>query len=171
MVHRHLTHRGYNVELMKYRIGHGYDLHRLKSGSGLVLGGIHIPCDVSTIAHSDGDVIMHAIADSLYSAIGDGDIGMHFPNSDEINRNQDSSVFLLDALNRCHKAGWNVGNISVTVDSEKPNINANRDSISKHLSHMVNGTVHVKGKTTEQVKDANAIEVHAVTLLHLRDSI
>ena len=170
MVHRHLTHSGYNVELMNYRIGHGYDLHRLKPGSGLVLGGIHIACDVSTVAHSDGDVIMHAIADSLYSGIGEGDIGLHFPNSDEANRDKDSSVFLLDALNRCHQAGWGVGNISATVISEKPDINANRDAISKHLSDMVNGEVHVKGKTTEQVKDANAIEVHAVALLYLKDS-
>ncbi len=150
---------------MNYRIGHGFDRHRLEQGEGVVLGGVLVACGKQTIAHSDGDVLIHAIADAMYSAIGDGDIGTHFSNEDDANQGASSAIFLSDALRRSQALGFAVVNVSATIICDEPKIASVRDAINDSLSAMIEAPVHVQGKTTEGCQSVDAIDVHAVALL------
>ena len=149
---------------MNLRIGHGFDRHKLEPGGGVTLGGVYIKCSKKAIAHSDGDVLIHAITDSILSAIGDGDIGFHFPNTDSNNKDMNSSAFLLDAMNRIRKQNYSICNVSATIICEEPLISPNRELIHKSLFNLIGAPVHVQGKTTESL-EFNAIDVHAVTLI------
>src|SRR5437667_2441268 len=98
-----------------HRVGHGYDLHRLQPGGQLMLGGVPVSSEVSPIAHSDGDVVIHAIVDAILGAIGKGDIGEHFPNTDPKWKEAPSRVFLESAREMAKHLGYEVGNLDVTV--------------------------------------------------------
>src|SRR5687767_15285935 len=106
------------------RIGHGYDLHRLEPGGPLVLGGVVVASDVSPIAHSDGDVVLHAVVDALLGAMGWGDIGEHFPNTDTRWKGAPSRVFVTTVYDRVAAAGYRVQNLDVTVLAERPKLKA-----------------------------------------------
>ena len=153
------------------RIGHGYDVHRLGPGDGLVLGGVHIPCDRGLIAHSDGDVLIHAVCDALLGALARGDIGAHFPDTDPANADIDSRVLLRRVMHLVHEAGWVLGNMDATLIAQAPkmapHIAAMRESLAADMATSV-AQVNVKATTTETLGFAGrkeGIAAHAVVLL------
>lgn len=160
-----------------YRIGHGYDLHRLEpcaplgSGRPFVLGGVHFEHDRGPVAHSDGDVLMHAVTDAILGAISAPDIGQLFPDNAPENDGRPSQVFLEEAVRRMQAAGWTIGNMDMTVICERPKLGARKQEIVAHLSHILGvpaGNLNLKGKTHERVDavgEGRAIEAHVVVLL------
>src|SRR5688572_4031215 len=107
---------------MSFRIGHGYDLHRLQLGGKLVLGGVTVSTDISPIAHSDGDVVIRAIVDALCGALGAGDIGEHFPDSDPAYKGVASTLFLEKMKRDVDAAGYVLANADVTILTERPRL-------------------------------------------------
>lgn len=155
-----------------FRIGHGFDVHRFGDGDHLMLGGVRIPNDRGFIAHSDGDVALHALADALLGAAALGDIGRHFPDTDPQFKGADSRVLLRHVLAQVKKAGYQVGNVDVTIVAQAPkmapHIEAMRDNIAADLGVEI-GAVNVKATTTEQLGYTGrkeGIAVHAVALIH-----
>ena len=104
------------------RIGHGYDVHRLVEGRKLILGGVEIPYERGLLGHSDADVLTHAVMDAILGAAGLGDIGRMFPDSDPAYAGADSLVLLDRVLARVGEAGWQVGNVDVTVIAQRPKL-------------------------------------------------
>ena len=153
---------------MSFRIGHGYDLHRLQPGGKLVLGGVTVSTDISAIAHSDGDVVIHALVDALCGALGAGDIGEHFPDSDPTHKGAASTIFLEKMKRDLDAAGYAVVNADVTILAERPRLKAFKSEIARNLSKILGAPVNVKAGTNEGV-DAigrgQAIAAHAVVLL------
>lgn len=159
------------------RIGHGYDLHRLEprapagAGRPLVIGGIVFEHDRGPVAHSDGDVLMHAVTDALLGAIGAPDIGQLFPDNAPENEGRDSRAFLEEAVRRVRAAGWKIGNIDMTVICERPKLGARKREVVENLAHILGvaaADLNLKGKTHERVDavgEGRAIESHAVALL------
>lgn len=156
------------------RIGHGYDLHRLRPGGRLVLGGVVVSEEISPVAHSDGDVVLHAIVDALLGAIGAGDIGEIFPNTDPQWKEAPSRLFVERAMAKLESAGFIIQNADVTILAERPRLkefkNAMRDNLARLLGVSVD-RVNIKAGTNEGV-DAigrgEAIAAHAVVLLSTR---
>ena len=153
------------------RIGHGYDVHAFGEGDAVVLGGIQIPCERGLIAHSDGDVVLHALCDALLGAAGLGDIGRHFPNTDPAFSDADSRTLLRAVVAQLDEAGWTVVNIDLTVIAQTPrlsqHIDGMRDCIAADL-RVPMGSVNVKATTTEKlgfVGREEGIASHAVALL------
>jgi 2-C-methyl-D-erythritol 2,4-cyclodiphosphate synthase len=154
--------------MVAYRIGHGYDLHRLRAGGQLVLGGVVVAQDLSPIAHSDGDVVMHALVDALLGAIGAGDIGLHFPDTDPKHRGAPSRLFLEHAVGMVSAAGYRVANADVTILAERPRLSPHRAAMSALLGQILNAPVNIKAGTNEgcdAVGRGEAIAAHAVVLL------
>jgi 2-C-methyl-D-erythritol 4-phosphate cytidylyltransferase/2-C-methyl-D-erythritol 2,4-cyclodiphosphate synthase len=153
------------------RAGTGYDLHRLVQGRPLVIGGVVIPFDKGPLGHSDGDVACHAATDAILGAVGLGDIGRHFPDSDPRWKDADSLALLREATRLVHEAGYEVGNVDITVILERPKIKDAIDQMRHNIARAI-GTgadrISIKGKTNEGV-DAlgrgEAIAAHAVALL------
>ena len=114
------------------RIGHGYDVHRFGTADALVLGGVTIAHHRGLLAHSDGDVLIHAVCDALLGAIGQGDIGRHFPDTDDANAGIDSRIILRKVMQRVHNSGWMLANLDTTLVLEapkmSPHIRAIRDN-------------------------------------------
>jgi 2-C-methyl-D-erythritol 2,4-cyclodiphosphate synthase len=154
---------------MEMRIGHGYDLHRLEAseqdGEMLKVGGIGVKCGLKAIAHSDGDAVMHALADALLSAIGEPDIGQLFPDTATENKNRDSAEFLVEAIERINLGGWAIGNVAITVICDQPKIAPHREQICESLRRYIVAPIHIKGKTCEGTDKSGAMEVHVVTLV------
>jgi len=153
------------------RVGTGYDLHRLAPGRSLVLAGEVIPFDLGPIAHSDGDVLCHALIDALLGAAGAGDIGRHFPNTDAAWKNAAGLELLVRALTVIQSAGWAVANVDVTIVLERPKLSPHIPAIVLRLAKILDiatDCVSVKGKTNEGVDAVGrgeAIAAHAVALL------
>ena len=153
------------------RIGHGYDLHALAAGRRLVLGGVEIAHDRGPIAHSDGDVLLHALADALLGAAALGDIGQHFPDTDPAYAGADSRALLRRVLALVQAAGYAVVNVDVTVLAQRPKLAPHRDAIRANIAADLAldvGAVSVKATTTEglgPVGREEAIAAHAVCLL------
>lgn len=153
------------------RIGFGYDSHRFAEGRPLVLGGVMIPFEKGLAAHSDGDVLIHAIIDALLGAAALGDIGSHFPDTDEKWKGADSTELLAEVVREIRGAGYAIGNIDATVICEQPKLRPYVDAIRNRLSQLLNlstSQLSIKGKTNEKMDDVGAglgIEVHAVALL------
>ena len=153
------------------RVGHGYDIHRLVEGRALVLGGVNIPHSLGLEGHSDADVLLHAIMDALLGAVGIGDIGKYFPNTEEQWKDA-SSLQMVDEVNMMlRRAGWRIGNIDATVIAEAPRIGPHvpemRRTISRHLGSSPE-RVNIKATTAEGVGPEGrqeAISAHAVALL------
>ena len=153
------------------RIGFGYDSHVFEQGKPLVLGGVFVPdCD-GLKAHSDGDVLIHAVIDALFGAAALGDIGSHFPDIDERWRGADSAELLRAAVYEVRGAGYAIENVDATVICERPKLRPFVDIIRSTLAGLLGvgtGRVSVKGKTNEKMDDVGAgkgIVVHAVALL------
>jgi len=159
---------------MQLRIGHGYDAHRFAEPSDnrpLMLGGIKVPHDRGLIAHSDGDALIHALCDALLGAVALGDIGRHFPDTDQAYKNADSAVLLQSVLGLVKNLGWSVVNADMTILAQSPrmapHINAMRSRLATLLEVEVDA-VNVKASTTEGmgfVGRKEGLETHAVVLL------
>ena len=160
---------------LPFRIGLGYDVHRLARGESLILGGVPISSDVGTVAHSDGDVLLHAICDALLGALALGDIGEHFPDTDE----QYRGVSSLDLLRRClglvDEHGWRPGNLDATLMLERPKILPHRESIRRSIAETMNlplDHISLKATTGEGigfVGRGSGVEAQAVVLLLPKD--
>ena len=137
---------------MTYRIGNGYDVHRLVPGRPLIIGGVRIPWEKGLDGHSDADVLLHAICDALLGASALGDIGRHFPPSEATWRDADSRQFLVHTTGLLRDEGWKVSNMDATIVAERPRmapyIDAMRDVISRDLG-IGTGDVSIKATTTE----------------------
>jgi 2-C-methyl-D-erythritol 2,4-cyclodiphosphate synthase len=154
-----------------FRIGFGTDVHRLVPGRRLVIGGVEIESELGAEGHSDADVLMHAATDAVLGALALGDIGTHFPNTEERWRNAESSEFLLYAVGLAAERGYTVVNIDSTIDLEapklRPHIEAIRQGVANALRINVEN-VSVKAKTGEAVDavgERRAIRAQAVVLL------
>ncbi len=153
------------------RIGHGYDVHRFGPGDTLVLGGVRIPHDRGMVAHSDGDVLLHAVCDALLGALGEGDIGRHFPDTDPTNAGIDSRLLLRRVMQLVQRAGWVLGNLDATLIAQAPrmapHIEAMRENLAEDMAATV-AQVNVKATTTETLGftgRGEGIAAHAVVLL------
>lgn len=153
------------------RIGHGYDVHRFGAGNAVVLGGVRIAHEYGLLAHSDGDVLIHAACDALLGAAGRGDIGAHFPDTDAANADIDSRVLLRRVVELLHRDGWVLGNLDATVIAQAPrlapHIQAMRENLAADLQ-VEPGRVNVKATTTETLGFTGrreGIAAHAVALL------
>jgi 2-C-methyl-D-erythritol 2,4-cyclodiphosphate synthase len=153
------------------RVGEGWDVHALVPGRPLVLGGVTIPFDRGLLGHSDSDALLHAITDALLGAAGLGDIGRHFPDTDERFRGADSSKLLAEAARRVRDQGWQIGNVDSTVIAQAPrlapHIEAMRAGVAQALGVDAQ-RVNVKAKTAEKlgpVGQGQAIEARAVVLI------
>jgi 2-C-methyl-D-erythritol 2,4-cyclodiphosphate synthase len=156
---------------MTFRIGEGWDVHALVPGRKLMIGGVEVPFERGLLGHSDADVLLHAITDALLGAAGLGDIGRHFPDTDERFRGADSIVLLTEAARRVREQGLRIGNVDSTVIAQAPrlapHVAAMRDRITAALD-VAPGFVNVKAKTAEKlgpVGQGLAIEARAVVLL------
>jgi 2-C-methyl-D-erythritol 2,4-cyclodiphosphate synthase len=153
------------------RIGHGYDVHRFGSGDEVVLGGVHIPHHQGLEAHSDGDVLIHAICDALLGAAGQGDIGRHFPDTDPANANIDSRILLRQVVSLLREAGWRLANLDATLVAQVPRMAPHIDMMRENLAADLAATpeqVNVKATTTEKLGFTGreeGIAAHAVVLL------
>ena len=139
---------------MKFRIGHGYDVRALGGGLPLVLGGVHIAHTKGCIAHSDGDVLIHAVCDALLGAVGEGDIGKHFPDTSDEFKGIDSRILLQRVTSIVRDKGYAVGNIDSTIVMQRPKlrpyIDAMRAEIAKSVGIDVDA-VSVKATTSEHL--------------------
>jgi 2-C-methyl-D-erythritol 2,4-cyclodiphosphate synthase len=154
-----------------YRVGHGYDAHRLVEGRPLILGGVSIPFEKGLLGHSDADVAAHAVIDALLGACALGDIGAHFPDSDEAYRGIYSIELLVRAGEAVRQAGYEIGNLDVTIIAQRPKlapyIAAMRQKIAAALS-IDEGDVSVKATTTERMGfegEGLGISAHCVCLV------
>ncbi|HAH21996.1 MAG: 2-C-methyl-D-erythritol 2,4-cyclodiphosphate synthase [Omnitrophica WOR_2 bacterium GWF2_43_52] len=153
-----------------FRVGIGYDIHRLVAGRKLILGGLYIPFKKGLYAHSDGDVLLHALCDALLGAVGLGDIGIHFPNTDTRYKNI-SSLKLLEAVkSKISKAGYTVSNVDSVLIADRPKIGPYRSTIIRNISVVLKikpAQVNVKATTSEGVGPvgSKAIASYAVALL------
>jgi 2-C-methyl-D-erythritol 2,4-cyclodiphosphate synthase len=162
---------------LPYRIGLGYDIHRLEAvaprgaGRPMVLAGVKVQSAVGPVGHSDGDAVYHAVTDAILGALGQPDIGQKFPDTDPAHDGQDSAVFLKAAALSMHVAGFTVGNIDINVICESPKISPIKQAMIENIARCLNceqSQVNIKGKTHEKVDavgEGRAIEVHAVALL------
>jgi len=151
-----------------WRIGHGYDIHRLQSGGKLVLAGVTVATDRSPIAHSDGDVVFHALVDAILGALGLGDIGEMFPNTDPSWKNAESMFFVQAAMNRARELGYGVANADITILAERPRLKAHKPAMVENLRQLLGGAVNVKAGTNEgcdAIGAGKAIAAHAVILM------
>ena len=153
------------------RIGHGYDVHRFGEGDFITLGGVRIPHKFGLVAHSDGDVLLHALSDALLGAAALGDIGKHFPDTDPQFKGADSRALLRHVVSLVKAKGWKVGNVDGTIVAQAPkmapHIEAMRANIAADLEVELD-QVNVKATTTEKLGFTGreeGIAVHAVALL------
>lgn len=159
------------MNLPHIRIGEGWDSHRLVEGRPLVLGGVTIPHTHGLFGHSDADALCHAITDAIFGAVALGDIGHHFPDTDERFRGADSLALLAEAGRRVQQAGWLIANVDSTIVAQAPkmapHILAMRQRIAQALAVKID-QVNVKAKTAEKMGPVGlgeAIEARAVCLL------
>lgn len=153
------------------RVGIGYDLHRLDAGGKFILGGVEIPHDKGFVAHSDGDVLAHAIIDALLGAAGLGNIGQRFPDTDPALKGVDSMLLLAQTMDVLRDAGWSVVNVDAVVVAERPKLNPHLEAVTRRLAEVMGmdrGLISVKPKTNEGVNAegrGEAVSVQAVVLL------
>jgi 2-C-methyl-D-erythritol 2,4-cyclodiphosphate synthase len=139
---------------MKIRVGTGFDVHALVPGRRLVLGGVEIGHPCGLLAHSDGDVLLHAITDAVLGAAGLGDIGAMFPDNDERWRGAESRAFLRAAVERVRDAGWRIENVDCTLIAQAPKIAPHVAAMRAAIAHDIAvdaSAVNIKGKTTERL--------------------
>jgi len=152
------------------RIGQGYDAHKFKEGGRLVLGGVEIPYEKGMEAHSDGDVVIHALCDALLGAMALGDIGKHFPDTDVSYKGIDSRFLLKDVMNKVRDGGMKLGNADITVIAQLPKlapyIQTMREILAADMSTAINN-VSVKATTTEKMGFTGRAEGIAVTAIVL----
>lgn len=153
------------------RIGHGYDVHRLVAERKLILGGVDIPYQLGLLGHSDADVLLHAICDAILGALGAGDIGKHFPDTDPAYRGISSLKLLHEVMELAQSQGYLIGNLDATVIAQRPKlapfIERMRENIAAACGAEVS-RINVKATTTEQLGfegRGEGISAHAVVML------
>lgn len=158
------------------RIGHGYDVHQLQEGRPLILGGINIPHDKGLLGHSDADVLLHAVTDAILGAVGLGDIGRHFPDTDPEFKDADSADLLAHACSLVKAKGWKLGNVDATILAQQPKMAPHIPEMKKRIGELLEAQaeeqVNVKATTTEKlgfVGRKEGIAAHAVVLLQPAD--
>jgi 2-C-methyl-D-erythritol 2,4-cyclodiphosphate synthase len=156
-----------------FRIGLGFDTHRLADGGGLRLGGVDLPFPRHLVGHSDADVLLHAITDAVLGAAAAGDIGQLFPNTDPVNRGRNSRDFLQAACQIIRQAGWEIGNIDCVVSAQRPKLIAHLGDMTASIAEIMGieaNRIGLKGKTGENVGPVGreeAIEARCVALIYL----
>ena len=156
---------------MNFRIGYGYDVHRLAEGETLWLGGVLVPHSKGTVAHSDGDVLIHALCDAMLGAAKLGDIGRHFPDTSSDFKNIDSKILLSKTNDLIASKNYRVGNLDVTVAAQKPKLKPFIPEMEKTLAEVLNidmDAVSIKATTTEELGfegREEGISAHVVVLL------
>ena len=139
---------------MDIRIGNGYDVHAIAAGLPMWLGGVKIPGEIGFVAHSDGDVAIHALCDALLGALALGDIGHLFPDTSDEWKGVDSKILLTKVMQRVHALGWEVGNVDITIALQRPklapHITAMRETLAPILG-VATDAVSVKATTTEHL--------------------
>lgn len=154
------------------RIGHGYDVHAYEAGQSMMLAGIEISCEYAIKAHSDGDIVIHAICDALLGAMALGDIGHFFPDTSVENQNRPSSEFLHEIYAKCMEQNYSIGNIDVTIIAQAPKLAPHIASMRKNLAELLQcseNRINVKATTTEglgYIGKKQGIATHAVVLLN-----
>ena len=152
------------------RIGQGYDAHKFKDDGKLILGGVEIPYDKGMEAHSDGDVVIHALCDALLGAMALGDIGKHFPDTDDSYKGIDSRILLRDVMAKVRENGMKLGNADITIIAQAPklapHIQKMREIMAADMSTAINN-VNVKATTTEKMGFTGREEGIAVTAVVL----
>jgi len=154
-----------------FRIGHGYDAHRLVKGRVLVLGGVTIPHTYGLAGHSDADVLIHSIIDALLGAAGMGDIGQHFPDTDSKYKDMDSLKFLEQVSKKLMDARYKVGNVDATIIAEAPKLASHISEMRSKIALVLEvdeGEINIKATTTEGMGftgTEEGIAVHAVALI------
>lgn len=157
------------------RIGHGYDVHKFTDGNGITVGGVFIPYEKGLLAHSDGDVLIHAIADALLGAIGERDIGFHFPDTDSEFENIDSKILLSRVSDMLHKKGFCIENIDSTIIAQAPKMSPHIDDMREALSRVLGISkelINIKATTEERLGFTGrkeGISAHAVCLLRNKE--
>jgi 2-C-methyl-D-erythritol 2,4-cyclodiphosphate synthase len=157
--------------LSDFRIGQGWDVHRIVKGRPMILGGVVIPSEFGLEGHSDADILSHAITDALLGAAGLGDIGMHFPDTDPRWKGGDSLMFLRHASDLVSADGYRIANVDSTVILERPKLKDHRAAIRAKLAETLGLAVEqvsVKFKTAESlgpVGEGRSAEAHAIVLL------
>lgn len=139
---------------MKIRVGHGFDVHAFRDGDGIWLGNIRIAHDRGIDAHSDGDVVLHALCDALLGALALGDIGQHFPPSDARWKDANSAVFLKHVLGLVRARGYELGNADLTILAERPKIGPHRLAMQARIAELIGcdvDRISVKATTTEKL--------------------
>lgn len=140
--------------MMDLRVGLGHDTHRLEAGRRLVIGGIEIPHHQGAVAHSDGDVFLHALTDAILGALGWGDIGEWFPDTDPQHAGADSSELLRQVLDRMSTSGWQINNVDGIVFAQQPKLSPFKQQIASHVAELLGvpiDRINVKAKTGERV--------------------
>lgn len=159
---------------LPFRVGEGWDTHILVPGRPLMLGGIQVPHTMGLLGHSDADALLHAITDALFGAVGMGDIGRHFPDTDADFKGADSAVLLAEAMKRVREAGYELGNLDATVIAQAPRLAPHIPAMCERIAAVLGvaiGQVNVKAKTAEKlgpVGQGLAMEARAVVLLMAR---
>ncbi|MBL7003387.1 MAG: 2-C-methyl-D-erythritol 2,4-cyclodiphosphate synthase [Gammaproteobacteria bacterium] len=153
------------------RIGHGYDVHAFTQGTIIVLGGVKIEHKFRFKAHSDGDVLLHALCDALLGAAALGDIGQHFPDTDNQYKNKDSRFFLLNVYKKILEQGLMIGNIDITIVAQQPKLAPHLPKMKANIMedcYLQENQINIKATTTEKLGFCGreeGIAVHAVALL------
>ncbi len=153
------------------RIGHGYDVHKLVEGRKCIIGGVLIPSEVGLLGHSDADVLLHAISDALLGAAALGDIGKHFPPSDNAFKDADSRELLRQVVALLNQNGYKVGNVDSTVIAQKPKMAPFIEQMRKNIAEDLNvdfSLVSVKATTEEGLGftgEGKGIAAHAVCII------
>lgn len=153
------------------RVGIGYDIHRMEPGEGLVIAGVFVPCPYRVVAHSDGDVVLHALCDALLGATGSGDLGEHFPDTDAAHRGRDSAEFVRHILALPALAPWKLANLDVNIIAQAPRLGEFKPAMRQRLAELFSlplDCVGLKARTNEHcdaVGEKRALQAQAVVLL------
>jgi 2-C-methyl-D-erythritol 2,4-cyclodiphosphate synthase len=153
------------------RIGIGYDIHQMVPGRPLIIGGVHIPFEKGLLGHSDGDVLIHAVADAILGALGLGDIGQHYPDSDPDFKGMSSHTILDDMKTLIEKENHRIENVDAIIIAEAPRLESFKEKMRAVLAKHLNtdeSRVNIKAKTAEKldaIGRGEGIAVHAVVLL------
>jgi len=153
------------------RIGHGYDVHRLVSGRALIIGGVQIDFELGLLGHSDADVLLHALCDAVLGALGLGDIGGHFPDSDAAYAGIDSRRLLREVISKAQAAGYQIGNLDATIICQRPKLAPYIPEMIERIAadcQVESGRINIKATTTEKLGftgRGEGIAAHAVVLL------
>ena len=156
---------------MEYKIGFSKDIHRLVSNRKLILAGAIVPFDKGELAHSDGDVVYHAIAESILGALALGDLGKHFPDNSESTKDMDSAIIVGQVVSMMEEQGYAVNNIDVFVSLEKPKLKDYIEQMRKNIANLLKvdiGCVSLKAGTNEgcgEVGRGEAVEASSIVLL------